>query len=155
MSVTTRFRWAIMFAIVIFAASSPLLSAFPKTLYVDPDLLNAREDPFPDAPVGFKLDRGTEVIVLDSLNGWGAIKDPDRPGETFWISLQYLSESPVGTGSQATGAGSDGDFGSAVVGILILIAVIVGIIKWLQSLGPLARFGIMALVILLIVGAMQ
>jgi len=154
MPMVTSFRCAVMFAIVVFAASSPLLSAFPKTLYVDTDVLNAREDPFPDAPVGFKLDRATEVVVLDSLNGWGAIKDPDRPGETFWISLQYLSESPVARGSQATESGSDGDFGSAVVGILILIAVIVGIIKWLQSLGPLARFGIIALVILLIVAAM-
>lgn len=154
MPMVTSFRCAVMFVIVVFAASSPLLSAFPKTLYVDTDVLNAREDPFPDAPVGFKLDRATEVVVLDSLNGWGAIKDPDRPGETFWISLQYLSESPVARGSQATESGSDGDFGSAVVGILILMVVIVGIIKWLQSLGSLARFGIIALVILLIVAAM-
>ena len=153
MQIARCFHWVIVATILVVAAS--VVSAFPKTLYVKADVLNAREDPFSDAPVAFKLNRGTEVTVLDSLDGWGAIKDPDSPGETFWVSLQFLSESPVAPDSGGEDSGDGNDGGALVVGILLVLALVIGIIKYLQSLSPLARLVIMSVVILLIVGAMQ
>ena len=153
MQIARCFNWVIVAIILVVAAS--MVSAFPQTLYVKADVLNAREDPFPSAPVAFKLNRGTEVTVLDSLDGWGAIKDPDIPGETFWVSLQFLSESPIApdSGGEDFEDGNDGE--ALVVGILLVLALVIGVVKFLQSLSPLARLVIMSVAILLIVGAMQ
>ncbi len=153
MVIVRSFHWVI--AAIILVVATSVVSAFPQTLYVKADVLNAREDPFSDAPVAFKLNKGTEVTVLDSLDGWGAIKDPDSPGETFWVSLQFLSESPVAPDSGGEDSGDGNDGGALVVGILFVLALVIGIIRYLQSLSPLARLVIMSVMILLIVGVMQ
>ena len=128
------FHWVIVATILVVTTS--VVSAFPQKV----DVLNAREDPFSDAPVAFKLNRGTEVTVLDSLEGWGAIKDPDSPGETFWVSLQYLSESPVAPDSGGKDPGNGND-GWGLVGILLVLAFVIGL-SFLQSLSPLVSHNI-------------
>ena len=147
------FHWVIVVTILVVTTS--VVSAFPQILYVKVDVLNAREDPFSDAPVAFKLNRGKEVTVLDSLDGWGAIKDPDSPGETFWVSLQYLSESPVAPDSGGKDPGNGNDGWGLVVGILLVLAFVIGVIRFLQSLSPLVRLVIISVVILLMLGVMQ
>jgi len=98
---------------------------FPNTMYVTAEVLNVREAPFPDAPVATKLTQNSQIVVLDSLDGWGAIEDPDQPGVTFWVSLRYLSDSPVRTNSQSSRSGSSGsdDYSSWLVlaGLILLL----------------------------------
>lgn len=118
------FRWIIL----VFGFLLPLdaILAFPSTMYVATEVLNVREAPFPDAPVSSKLNKNEQVIVLDSLDGWGAIEDPDRPGETFWVSLRYLSDSPVKSYAPSSTGGSsspneDYEIWLFLVGLLFLL----------------------------------
>lgn len=99
----TRFLKASVFGWILFVTglfgSSETVLAFPTTMYVTSEVLNVREAPFPDAPISSKLRRNNEILILDSLNGWGAFEDADKPGETFWVSLDHLSDRPAKTAS--------------------------------------------------------
>ena len=97
--------------------------AFPKQMYVAAESLNVRSEPTTDSQVAFKLTRNAQVQVLDTLNAWGAIQHPDYPGETFWISMDFLSEQPV-TDSKNEDSSPEED------GLSTLLAIC-GIIVWL------------------------
>lgn len=107
---------------------SSLSIAYPKEQYVAAEMLNAREDPNADAPVAFKLPKNSKIMVLDTLGSWGAIENFDRPGETFWVATNYLSDYPVNDtssrGNSSSSSTSDSDDNSPVwllvFGILLL-----------------------------------
>ena len=62
--------------------------------YVDVDVLHVREDPFEDSPIAFKLKRNESIDELDTLNNWSAFKDPDYPGQTFWVASRLSDQKP-------------------------------------------------------------
>lgn len=119
---TPVFGWILFVA--GFLGSVDKLLGFPSTMYVAAEVLNVRNAPFPDAPVSGKLNRNDEILILDSLDGWGAFEDPDKPGETFWVSLDYLADSPVKTNSSRPNERSSSSDEGDIPWLLLLGAVL-------------------------------
>ena len=116
-------RLVLLFGSLLVAGMAPAMERF-----VAIETLNVRSEPFADSEVIYQLQKNDRIEVLGELNGWGAIEDPDRPGVTLWISLEFLNEQPIPTQPEKTSvAVSDSEFidyvkvGFVVIGLLILL----------------------------------
>ena len=113
----------LLFGSLFVAGMAPAMERF-----VAIETLNVRSEPFADSEVIYQLQKNDRIEVLGELNGWGAIEDPDRPGVTLWISLEFLNEQPIPAQPEQTSvAVSDSEFidyvkvGFVVIGLLILL----------------------------------
>jgi len=116
-------RLVLLFGSLFVAGMAPAMERF-----VAIETLNVRSEPFADSEVIYQLQKNDRIEVLGELNGWGAIEDPDRPGVTLWISLEFLNEQPIPAQPEQTSvAVSDSEFidyvkvGFVVIGLLILL----------------------------------
>lgn len=98
--------WASFYVVWLLSA---VASADVSDLYVTAEVLNVRDEPFPDSEVVYQLRLNERIQIIDELNGWGAIQNADRPGETFWVSLEFLSDQPVAP-KQSVNSGSESEY---------------------------------------------
>lgn len=70
--------------------AAPTLAA-NTTVYVTANKLNVRRKPAVDGPLMGQILYGTEVVVLETVDGWCRIQ---YEGETAYISIDYVSLTP-------------------------------------------------------------
>ena len=130
-----------MIAIVCGCFFSIVCLAFPKQMYVVAESLNVRSGPTTDSAVAFKLNKNTQVEVLDTLKAWGAIQHPDYPGETFWISMDFLSDQPVAHSNNGTHTMDTDDLPmpQIILGIIVIL-VLLFTAPWFLIIGGLIIF---------------
>lgn len=77
--------------------AAPTLAA-NTTVYVTANKLNVRRKPAVDGPLMGQILYGTEVVSLETVDGWCRI---EYQGETAYISMDYVSLTPPPTTTPA------------------------------------------------------
>ena len=113
-----------LFLLLVGGLVSSFSSAEAAVKYVDVDVLHVREDPFEDSPIAFKLKRNESIDELDTLNNWSAFKDPDYPGQTFWVASRFLSDQKSETYSLTDKKTPGGGGLSKIHGALLIVGVL-------------------------------
>jgi hypothetical protein len=119
---STMSRYSLLLLFIALMSWVPPTQATIK--YVDVDVLNVREDPFEDSPIAFKLKRNQSIDELDTLNNWSAFKEPDLPGQTFWVASRFLSDQKPETQPLVPNKQSNEGGISKIHGPLLIVGVL-------------------------------